>query len=140
MVTFCLVGLFVTWLGLLASNCLLGVLDADWLAVEILLVDWLVCANLDANWLLFSEDLGVDWPSEDLGVDWLACVGLGVDWLERTNESAGDGLDFAGLRADWLVYGVRVADWLRRAANWLPICRGDGFAEGVTAFKGFWKS
>jgi hypothetical protein len=48
-------------------------------------------------------------------------------------------LDFAGLCADWLVCGVRVADWLRRAANWLPICRGDGFAEGVTAFKGFWK-
>jgi hypothetical protein len=116
-----------------------GVLDADWLAVEILLVDWLVCANLDANWLLFSEDLGVHWLSEDLGVDWLACVVLGVDWLEPANESAGDGLDFAGLRADWLVCGVRVADWLRRAANWLPICRGDGFAEGVTAFKGFWK-
>ena len=93
--------------------------------------DWVV---VDRS---FSEVLGVDWLSADLG----------VDWLVRTNDCAGDGVDFAGLRAEWLVCGVRAGDWLRRAgdwlrraANWLPICLADGFAVGVTAFKGFWKN
>ena len=104
----------------------MGVFDGDWLLVAILLVGWLVCASLDVDWLL-TEDLGVDWPSADLG----------VDWLDRTNEMVGDGVSFAGLRPDWLVCGVPAADWLRRAANWPPICLGDGLAVGVTAFKGF---
>ena len=112
-----MIGVLVVWLTLLANTWLVGVLDGDWLVVALLrLVDW-----------TFAENLGVDW----LGAD------LGVNWLERNDESAGDGVDFAWLCADWLVFGVREGDWLRRAANWLPICLADGFGVGIIAFKGF---